>query len=196
MEDDTWIKLYRKLLKSPIFDNEKALKIWIWCLLKVTYTDKQQLVGRQIIELKSGQFVFGRKKASLELKMNESTIYKYMKILEELQMINVVSNNKFSIVSIEKWGDYQIKELKEEQQSNNKEKLENNNKRTAKNVEVEEIIKIKDRKNNNKQGNNKSNSKKTAKNFTNKEIEENINNFCNNKRNNKRTTKEHKQEYK
>ena len=112
MENDTWIKLYRKLLQSPIFENEKALKIWVWCLLKASYKDREQLVGLQIVKLKSGQFVFGRKKASEELKMTESIIYKYIKLLEDLQMISIESNNKFSIVTVEKWEDYQIEDLK------------------------------------------------------------------------------------
>lgn len=108
MENNTWIKLYRKLLQSPIFDNEKALKIWIWCLLKATHTERNQLVGRQNVILQKGQFIFGRKKASEELKMTENMVYRYMKLLEELSMLNIKSNNKFSIVSIEKWENYQI----------------------------------------------------------------------------------------
>lgn len=110
--DKSWIKLYRNLLYSPIFENEKGLKIWIWCLLKATHIDRNQLVGQQIVELKKGQFVFGRKKASKELKMTESVIYKYIKLLEKLEMISMESNNKFSVVTVEKWEDYQLEDLK------------------------------------------------------------------------------------
>lgn len=110
--DKSWIKLYRNLLYSPIFENEKGLKIWIWCLLKATHADRNQLVGQQIVELKKGQFIFGRKKASEELKMTESVIYKYIKLLEKLEMISMESNNKFSVVTVAKWEDYQIEDLK------------------------------------------------------------------------------------
>ena len=108
MEDKSWIKLYRKILKSPIWDNEKALKIWIWCLVKATHEDRTQLVGQQEVILQKGQFVFGRKKASEELKMSESMVYRYIKVLENLQMLYIKPNNKFSIVTIEKWEDYQV----------------------------------------------------------------------------------------
>lgn len=111
MEDKSWIKLYRKILKSPIWENEKALKVWIWCLIKATYEERIQLVGQQEVLLQKGQFVFGRKKASKELQMSESMVYRYMKVLEKLQMLNIKPNNKFSIVTIEKWEDYQIEEL-------------------------------------------------------------------------------------
>lgn len=111
MENEGYIKLFRKLLKSPIWDNEKALKIWLWCLLKATHIERDQLVGQQIIHLEKGQFITGRAKASNELKMKERTIYDYFKLLEKLQMINIKSNNKFSVISIEKWEDYQVDEL-------------------------------------------------------------------------------------
>ena len=112
MENVSYIKLFRKLLNSPIFENEKALKIWIWCLLKATHTEREQLVGRQIVQLKKGQFIFGRKKASEELKMKERTLYDYLKLLEELSMIRINSNNKFSVITVEKWEEYQVEELK------------------------------------------------------------------------------------
>lgn len=87
MENKSYIKLFRKLLNSPIFENEKALKIWVWCLLKATHKEREQLVGRQVVHLEKGQFVFGRKKASEELKMKERTLYDYLKLLEQLSMI-------------------------------------------------------------------------------------------------------------
>lgn len=88
MEDETWIKLYRKLLKSPIWENEKALKLWIWCLIKASHIERDQLVGQQIVKLQKGEFVFGRKKASEETQLNENTVYKYLKLLEKLRNDN------------------------------------------------------------------------------------------------------------
>lgn len=155
MENTSWIKLYRKILKSPIWDNEKALKIWIWCLLKATHQERIQLVGQQEVNLEKGQFVFGRKKASEELSMNESTIYKYIKLLEKLQMISIESNNKFSVVSIEKWEDYQVEDIEKEQQSNNNVFLEDNNKLKAETIENTTLQDFKNRKSNNKHSDNK-----------------------------------------
>lgn len=55
--------------------------------------------------------------------MTESMVYRYIKLLEELKMLNIKSNNKFSVVTVEKWEDYQIKK---EDMNNNL-----NNKRTT-----------------------------------------------------------------
>lgn len=129
-----YIKLYRKLLDSSIFQNEKALKVFIWCLLKATHTDREQLVGQQLIKLESGQFIFGRKKASEELKMKEATIYRYIKLLEKMKICNIKSNNKFSIVSIEKWNLYQIQEEKNNSIDNNRVTTKEQQSNTNKNV--------------------------------------------------------------
>lgn len=128
MEDKSWIKLYRKILKSPIWENEKALKVWIWCLVKATHEEREQLVGKTVVKLEKGQFVTGRKKASEELNMKERTVYDYFKLLEKLQMISVNSNNKFSVITVEKWEDYQIEELKINNKSTTTQQQSNTNK--------------------------------------------------------------------
>ncbi|MBN6889932.1 DnaD/phage-associated family protein [Cytobacillus horneckiae] len=104
-----WIKLHRKLLTSKIFENEKLLKIFIYCLMKATHSDHQQIVGKQIIDLKPGEFVFGRKKAALELDMKESTVRDYIKLLKNDNVISVTPTNKFSVISIINWEVYQSK---------------------------------------------------------------------------------------
>lgn len=95
-----WIKISREMLQSSVFDNPKLFKIWVWCLCKATHTDHEEIVGRQIVSLKVGQFVFGRLKASEELKMNDRTVYDYMKLLEKMGNIGIKSNNKFSIITV------------------------------------------------------------------------------------------------
>ena len=49
--DNTWIKLYRKIINSPIWGNEKALKVWIWCLIKASHEDREQLVVDNIEDI-------------------------------------------------------------------------------------------------------------------------------------------------
>jgi hypothetical protein len=127
LENETWIKLYRKLLVSPIFENEKALKVWIWCMLKATHIKRDQLVGKQIVHLEKGQFVTGRKKASDELRMKDRTVYDYFKLLEELHMISINSNNKFSVITVEKWEEYQgIKQQDNNETTTNQQQINTN----------------------------------------------------------------------
>jgi hypothetical protein len=139
-----WIKLHRKILDSTIFDNADLLKVWIWCLLKATHDDYTQLVGLQVVELTKGQFITGRFKGAEELKLNPSTFYKYLKVLEKLNMIDLNSNNKMTVVTIVNWGKYQLDENETCQQNNNnvttKEQQSNTNKNIKNNKNINNNI--------------------------------------------------------
>jgi DnaD/phage-associated family protein len=88
--------------------------------MKASHTDHKQLVGMKMVDLKPGQFVFGRSKAASELNLSESTVWRYMKLLEKLDSIALKSNNKFTVVTIGKWGDYQSHDTEGGQQMDNK----------------------------------------------------------------------------
>lgn len=111
-----WIKLHRKIVEDPVFQNEKLLKVWLYCLLKASHKEREFMVGMQIVKVKPGEFVFGRKKAAAELNMKESTVWDRIKLLEKLGNINIKSNNKFSIVNVVNWAKYQDKETEVQQQ--------------------------------------------------------------------------------
>lgn len=102
-----YVKLYRKIFDSIIFQNEKLLKIFIWCLLKASHKEREQIIGRNVITLKEGQFIFGRNKAAAELNISPSTIWDYIKLMETYNIISIKSNNKYSVITIEKWEIYQ-----------------------------------------------------------------------------------------
>ena len=139
-----WIKLHRKTINSAIFDNPHLLKMWIWCLLKATHDEYEQMVGLEKITLKQGQFITGRNKGSAELSVNQSTWYKHIKTLEKMQMVELKSNNKKTVVTIVNWALYQGNEnncnnkiTTKEQQNNNKittKEQQNNTNKNIKNI--------------------------------------------------------------
>ena len=136
-----WIKIHRQILGSAIFENPNLLKVWIWCLCKATHKPREQMVGLKLVPLEAGQFVCGRKAAAKELGVTESSFYKYIKTLESVGMVSLNSNNKFTVVTIEKWALYQSdnsesdsKVTAEEQQSNNRGTTEEQQSNTNKNV--------------------------------------------------------------
>jgi hypothetical protein len=55
----------------------------------------------------AGSFATGRHAASEFLGMNAATWYKRMKKLESCGVISLKSNNRFTVVTVEKWADYQ-----------------------------------------------------------------------------------------
>jgi hypothetical protein len=122
---DGYFKVHRKILESQVFAHQTALKIWIWCLAKVSYKDRFVPLkigkGETTVKLLPGQFIFGRFKAEEELGIDGSTIYKWMQKFAspEFDMISIESNNQYSIVSVCKWQEYQVIEEEKEQPSNN-----------------------------------------------------------------------------
>jgi len=137
LNDAGWIKLHRSITDSFVFDNPDRLKFWLWCLCKASHKDRKQTVGLQEIQLTKGQFVFGRKKASTELSMDESKIYRLLKTFEKREKVEVKSNNKYSLVTVVNWSFYQGSEQQSEQQMNNKLTTNEQQSNTNKNVKKE-----------------------------------------------------------
>ncbi|MBL7058457.1 hypothetical protein ISS03_03905 [Patescibacteria group bacterium] len=70
-----WIKVHRNIINHIVFDNEKALKIWLWCLLKANFKQGEVLLGRKKLTVNIGEFIFGSLKASAQLKIPKTTIW-------------------------------------------------------------------------------------------------------------------------
>lgn len=103
-----YIKLHRKLLESDTFMSEKVLKVFVWCLMKATHTERKILLCRQTVHLNPGQFVTGRKTAAAELGMPESTCRDIMTTLKVRQQISMESNSKYTLVTVLNWALYQV----------------------------------------------------------------------------------------
>jgi len=102
-----FIKLWRKSLDSPVWKNEDLWRFWTWCLLKASHKDKIQMVGYTEVELKKGDFVFGRHKASEETGLSERKIRTCLSKLKKMQNLTIETTNQYSVVSIANWPEYQ-----------------------------------------------------------------------------------------
>ncbi|HZK28129.1 MAG TPA: hypothetical protein VFD00_11405 [Thermoclostridium sp.] len=109
--DNGWIKLHRKLLDSEIFASQIGLKIWLWCLMKASH--KKRFIpikigkGERTVTVVKGSFIFGRHSAEKELNINGSTVYKWIHKLQDMDMVNIESNNHYSIITICNYESYQ-----------------------------------------------------------------------------------------
>ena len=139
-----WIKLYRKLIENPIFLKPELLQLFIYCLLKANHEAQKLIFNGQEIEIKIGQFITGRNIIAKELKQNPITTYKRLKILENLQILNIKSNNKFSVVTVVNYGLYQSEEIKRNTKRNNKGTTREQQGNTNKNVKNVKKLKNKD----------------------------------------------------
>lgn len=115
-----WIKLWRKLLDSQVFQNRGLLQIAIWALLKANHEEAWVPVktgrGETVVHLKPGQFIFGRRTAARELKMPPSSFRNRLLLLRNAQFMDTQQDSHYSIGNIINWQLYQPEEKKEDRQ--------------------------------------------------------------------------------
>jgi len=115
-----YIKLYRNLLDNPVMQKPDYLSVWIYLLLKANHKITTFIFNNKTIELQPGQLVTGRKKLSRATGISESQIYKILNYFEMEHQIEQQKNNRFTLISILNWQDYQGNGTTKEQQSNSK----------------------------------------------------------------------------
>lgn len=113
--DIGYIKLYRKVTSSFVWTNSNMLKLWILCLTKASHKGSRFIFNGQEIVVSSGQFVTGR--AVIEKEFNEGvtrdqqivgrTLWRWLKKFESEQMLSIKSTTKYSVITINKWDEYQ-----------------------------------------------------------------------------------------
>lgn len=115
-----WVKLHRKLIENPIFLKPDLLQLFIYCLLKANHEPNKIIFNGKEIIIERGQFITGREVLAKDLNQNGRSTYDRLKVLENLQILNIKSNNRFTLVTIVNYTFYQIEEQKSNNKSNNK----------------------------------------------------------------------------
>jgi hypothetical protein len=122
-EDLTYLKLYRKTLKSQVFRNEGLLKVWIWCLCKASFKKRFVSVKTGIteteVEIFPGQFIFGRHSAAKQLKMKTSTVRNRIEKLRKLENLDIKPDTHYSVITILNWESYQGDDKKKDTNKDN-----------------------------------------------------------------------------
>lgn len=107
IEDYTWIKLYRKLRKNPIYKDSIAVHLLIHLLLTANHKPNRFIFNEKEITVKRGQLVAGRKQISEETGVSEWAVRKRLQLFEKLGILTRKTTSKFSIISICNYKHYQ-----------------------------------------------------------------------------------------
>lgn len=106
-----WIRLYRKIQDSDIwvsgnepFDRRSA---WIDLLLMANHEDKTMLFDYNQIVVKRGQILTSVRELGSRWKWGKDRVLKYLRMLESIKMVTKDSNNKRTLLTIEKYDDFQ-----------------------------------------------------------------------------------------
>jgi len=110
-----WIKLYRKILSKGYYKKSEYVHLWVHLLLKANHKPIEIMWNGNLIIIKEGQLLTGRKSLSEETGICESTIERALNLLQNEQQIKQEKTTKFRIITINNWKEYQG-----EQQADNK----------------------------------------------------------------------------
>ncbi|MBH5316713.1 hypothetical protein I6N90_02675 [Paenibacillus sp. GSMTC-2017] len=104
------------------------LRLWLICLTEATYIERNQMIGRQTVQLQPGQFVTGRfdlhdmynNGLKSDQKKSPKTIWRWLETLQRGHFLTIQSTTKFSVVTILNWDLYQEQKSENDQQITNK----------------------------------------------------------------------------
>lgn len=99
-----WLKLHRKALDSQVFSDPLLWHLFCWCLLRANWKTGFYLGT----EIPVGSFATGRETAAESLGVSSASWYRRMKKLEEFGVVSIKANSRFTIITVEKWRDYQF----------------------------------------------------------------------------------------
>ena len=105
--DEGFVKLYRKLLHSPIMLDAEALQVFIYFLLRARHQRGPARMNGKTIMLEPGQLITGRFVLAESLGLTPSKVRRILSVLKNNDQISQQVNAKFSIISVTNWSEYQ-----------------------------------------------------------------------------------------
>lgn len=101
-----WIKIHRLIQSWEWYDDSKMVHLFLHLLLSANHKDGSW----RGIKIKRGQLIFGRKKASERTGISERSIRTCLDKLKSTEELTIKTTNRYSIITVCKYEDYQLKE--------------------------------------------------------------------------------------
>lgn len=124
-----WVKIHRKILEKGFYQKSAYVHLWLHLLLTANHEPKEFMWNGNIILIKEGQMITGRKELSRQTKIPESTIEDILKFLEIQHQIQQQKTTKYRLITIVNW----IKHQSNNKKSNNRATTEQQQADTNKN---------------------------------------------------------------
>ncbi|KRK70208.1 hypothetical protein [Lacticaseibacillus nasuensis] len=115
MSDQGWIKVYRKITHSFVWADPNLLKLWMLLLIKASHGGNRFLFNGHEVSVSSGEFVTGSVALASEFnagvphdkQLSGRQLWRWVKRFENEGMLSIKSTNKYSVISIINWNNYQ-----------------------------------------------------------------------------------------
>lgn len=103
-----WIKLYRQIQDSAIWNDNRRLKAWIDILLNANIEDKEWFYKGQLIKIKRGQYLTSNRKLQNRWDCSTNTVTKILHEFTELGMIKVeIPDQRYTLLTVIKYDNFQ-----------------------------------------------------------------------------------------
>lgn len=102
-----WICLHRGLMEHWIYQDADALKVWITMLMEANHEPKKHLFNGVLVEIDRGQLVTGRFAMAEKTGVSEKKVRSIISMLESDGMVGQQKTNKYSIITITNYAQYQ-----------------------------------------------------------------------------------------
>lgn len=134
MQNNGFIKLYRKILDNPVICKDSDyFTVWIYLLLNATHAEYDVVFKNERITLKPGQLITGRKIIADKFKIDENKVQRILKNLEKQHQLEQCTSSQNRLITIINWNEYQLRQ-QDEQQVNNEQTTSEQPMNTNKNV--------------------------------------------------------------
>lgn len=98
-----YIKLYRKLIQWGWYQDNIVKSLFLHCLLMASFKEFDWM-GQK---MKPGQFITSRKNLAKDLGFSEMQIRTALKKLESTKEITIETTNKYTVITVMNWDNYQ-----------------------------------------------------------------------------------------
>lgn len=130
--EGTFIKIDRKIIKWQWFSDPVMLQVFMYLLVKANIEDRKW----EGVIIRRGQLVSGRLKLALALNLSEMKIRTCLNRLKSTNEITIQTTNRYSIITICKYDDYQQNKKKNNQRNNQRTNQQTTNKQPTNNQQI------------------------------------------------------------
>ena len=104
-----WLKLYRSIEDNWLWDEVPFSygQAWIDMLIMANHTQTKVMFNKEPIILEVGSFITSVRKLSTRWGWSKDRVLRFMRILEKDNMITRNSDNRRTLITLVKYGDYQ-----------------------------------------------------------------------------------------
>jgi len=89
-QDHGWIALHRKVIYSWIWDDPLFFRAWCDIIISVNHQEKTVRIGNRIVDCKRGESLRSMATWSKRWEMGRSKTRRYIKLLKESKMIEII----------------------------------------------------------------------------------------------------------